>query len=188
MSARVVTTTIETYLGGYLDYLDPRAEDIELADIARGLAHTCRFAGQTTRFYSVAEHAIYVRNLVIAAGHPELALAALHHDSHEAYLGDWPTPLKVALGGDLERLRRSCDEAIGEKFGIDTGLFDHPAIKEADTVALFREAATLKPSRGVGDHWGNWITLPPIPGAGLPPEYAERLFVNAHNGQGDGHA
>jgi hypothetical protein len=181
VSPRVVTPCLETLMGHYLDYLNPQPDQIDLTDIARGLAHTCRYAGQTTRYYSVAEHAVYVRQLVIEAGHPELALAALHHDSHEAYLGDWPSPLKKAIGIRVfEELAEDLDRAIGEALGLDASLFHHDVVKKADYQALLSEAATLKPSRGVGLHWNNTIVHTPVPGAGLPPEYAERLFVEAH--------
>jgi 5'-deoxynucleotidase YfbR-like HD superfamily hydrolase len=173
--------TLETYLGRYVDYNNPRPEDICLTDVARQLAHTCRFAGAVSRFYSVAEHAILVRNLVIDAGHPELALAALHHDSHEAYLGDWPTPLKLAVGATaLNELQAKFDVAIAKAFTIDVNTFTSHVVKMTDHEALLREAASLKPSRGVGEHWSNYEARAPIAGAGLPPEYAERLFVQAH--------
>ena len=180
-SPRVVTPCLETLMGHYVDYLNPQYDQIDLTDIARGLAHTCRYAGQTTRYYSVAEHAVYVRQLVIEMGHPELALAALHHDSHEAYLGDWPSPLKMAIGeGVFELLADRLDRAIGLALGLNWRLFKHDVVKKADYQALMSEAATLKPSRGVGPHWNNDVVHTPVPGAGLPPEYAERLFVEAH--------
>lgn len=181
VSPRVVTPSLETLMGHYVDYLDPQPDQIDLTDIARGLAHTCRYAGQTTRYYSVAEHAVYVRQLVIEAGYPELALHALHHDSHEAYLGDWPSPLKKAIGQDVfDMLADRLDVAIGKALGLNPGWFKDDIIKEADYAALMSEAATLKPSRGVGPHWNNDVVHTPVPGAGLPPEYAERLFVEAH--------
>lgn len=174
-------TSIETYCGRYLDYLDPQPEDIELADIARGLAQTCRFAGQTTRFYSVAEHAIYVADLVIEAGHPELAFAALHHDSHEAYMTDWPTPLKEAIGREVfDSLCFHLDGAIATKFGFPDSHFVAPPIHAADLTALRHEAATLKFSHGTGPHWGFDAPLDPLAGIGWDPDEAERKFLKAH--------
>ena len=80
-------TAIETYSGVLLDYANPQPEDICIDDIAYQLANTCRFRASTTQWYSVAEHAIRVAEFVP----DELKLAALHHDSHEAYTGDIPT-------------------------------------------------------------------------------------------------
>lgn len=181
-------TSVETFSGNFLDYLDPQADLIELADIARGLSLTHRFAAQITRGYSVAEHAVYVRNLLIEDGHVELAFAGLHHDSHEAYLCDWPSPLKhvfrMAGAGEqvdlLERLADVLDVVIGERFGIDVELFQHPILKEADEYAMRREAATLKYSHGIGPHWGYTEALCPLAGIGWSPDHAEREFLRAH--------
>lgn len=175
-------SSVESYCGHYLDYLDPRPEHIELEDIARGLSQVCRFAGQTTRFYSVAEHAVYVRSLVIEAGHPELGLAALHHDSHEAYLGDWPSPLKFVFDSDrLRALSHAIDEVICMRFlGLMPEDLKDPVVKQMDTLAMRREAATLKYSHGVGDHWGYTEALRPLVGIGWSPDRAEREFIKAH--------
>lgn len=178
---RVKTTSIETYCGLYLDYLNPQPEQIELADIARGLAQTCRFVGQTTRFYSVAEHAIYVARRIAAIA-PELAFAALHHDSHEAYLTDWPTPLKHAIGEEVfNTIADDIDWAISKKFGFATAAFGKvAAIKEIDENALRHEAATLKYSHGTGPHWGFDEALVPLAGIGWDMDEAERRFLEAH--------
>lgn len=179
---RKVTTSLETLMGYYLDYDDPRPETICITDIARGLAHTCRYGGQTTRYFSVAEHALYVHDLVLEnGGSDDEAYAALHHDSHEAYLCDWPSPLKVAIGqGVFDEIADKIDIAIGKALGIDHLLFKSDIVKKSDYQALLSEAATLKPSRGVGEHWNNFEPADPLPGAGLTPEFAERLFVQAH--------
>ena len=79
---------IDTASGVRLDLDDPRPEDIQIEDVAGGLSKVCRFGAQPREYYSVAQHALLVRQLVVEAGHPELALAALHHDSHEAYVCD----------------------------------------------------------------------------------------------------
>jgi hypothetical protein len=179
MTDRSCTTSIETYCGRYLDYLNPQPEDIELADIARGLAQTCRFAGQTTRFYSVAEHAVYVRDLVVTHT-PWFGLAALHHDSHEAYLGDWPSPLKRVMGEELARLAHRLDVVIAAKFEFPPALFLSGPVKRADAVALRHEAATLKFSHGTGPHWGNPEAGVPLAGIGWNPDEAERRFLQAH--------
>lgn len=181
---RSLVTSIETYCGHYVDYLDPRADQIELADVARGLANTCRFAGQVTRFFGVAEHAVYVSEVAeyeMGVGDRELLLAALHHDSHEAYLGDWPSPLKYVFDSDLLKdLAHRFDLAVAEKFGFDLALFGHEVVKEADYLQLRREAATLKFSHGVGEHWRNSDAYAPMAGTGWSPDRAERKFLDRH--------
>jgi hypothetical protein len=178
---RHLVTSVETYCGHYLDYLDPRVEHVEVADVARGLANTCRFAGQTVKYFSVAEHAVYVSERVVEAGYPELAFAALHHDSHEAYLGDWPSPLKYVFDSELlEKLRNDIDRAVAERFGFDQDLLYHQAVKDADYLQLRREAATLKHSHGVGPHWRNEESFLPMAGTCWSPDRAERKFLEAH--------
>lgn len=181
MSNRNVTS-VETFTGKYLDYLDPKPEQIELADIARGLSGINRFAAQINpRTYSVAEHAVYVRNLVIEEGYPECALAALHHDSHEAYMGDWPAPLKHTLGqGVFDQIADGIDDAICQKFNIYAPYMKGHIVKAMDNLALRREAATLKYSHGVGEHWGYDHALTPLAGIGWSPERAEWEFLRAH--------
>lgn len=183
MTDRSTVTSIETYCGKYLDYKNPLPEDIELADIARGLAQTCRFAGQTTRYYSVAEHAIYVARLVATATpRRELQFAALHHDSHEAYLQDWPSPLKEFLGRELfEDLSDEIDWAIGTQFSIIPAHFKSAYAEEADHFALRTEAATLKFSHGTGPHWGFDESFTPLAGIGWSPDKAEREFLKWHD-------
>lgn len=171
-------TDVETVSGLYLDYLDPKPEDIAIEDIAAGLANACRFGGQTRPFLSVAQHALIVQSLVDLP----LRLAALHHDSHEAYMLDWPAPLKKAIGYEhFERVARPIDAAIGERFGIDPELFRHPDIKAADIEAMRMEAAVVKRSRGLGEHWG-YDALPDrcVERVFDRPE-AERAFLTAHH-------
>ena len=180
--ARRDVTCLETYSGIYIDYLNPRPEDIELADIARGLSQVCRFAGQTSRFYSVAEHGLYVMRLIPPEKQtPEFLLAALHHDSHEAYLGDWPSPLKYVMGSrKYKTLKHRLDAAIAEAFELDVRTFSDPIIKAADIEAMRHEAATLKWSHGADEHWGWTDAVPPLAGVGWDPDKAEREFLKAH--------
>jgi hypothetical protein len=167
---------LETFTGGYLDYAAPAATQIDVRDIARSLSLMCRFNGHTGRFYSVAEHALLVHHL-----DPEMGLFALHHDSHEAYLGDIPTPLKQHLTG-WKGLTGRIDKAIAEALGVHVAGFTHPDVKAADRLALRIEAFELKESRGIGRYWGNAGPphVEPPWRLGMDPEVAEGRFLSLH--------
>jgi hypothetical protein len=83
-------TTFTTLSGRKINYLKPGK--IDLADVALGLSQMPRYAGQTNRPYSVAQHSLLVAQLC-----PEFTLYSLLHDAQEAFLCDLPTPLKLAL-------------------------------------------------------------------------------------------
>ena len=88
-------TWIETFSGQKVSFPFPEPESIKIHDIAHGLAHICRFSGQCSRFYSVAQHSL---NMAIELNKrgcgPRLLLLGLLHDASEAYIGDMPSPLK----------------------------------------------------------------------------------------------
>lgn len=100
---------ILTATGRRLDLTGSTPDDIDLLDLARGLSRSCRFAGQTTEYYSVAQHS------VLASYHvpPEDALHALLNDAAEAYLGDLTGPLKRLLVSYHEALLTSAAEVAG---------------------------------------------------------------------------
>jgi 5'-deoxynucleotidase YfbR-like HD superfamily hydrolase len=182
---------IDTASGKRLDLENPRPEDIRIEDVAGGLSKVCRFGAQPLEYYSVAQHALLVRRLVMKAGYPQLALAALHHDSHEAYLCDIPSPLKRKISAINNAYKRVCDEvdlAIAEAFGFEWPKKDSPeqrAIKEADRRALLMEAArllhdsgeALRRDLGLGEK--EYRDLTPLEEP-LPPAEAESLFLQAH--------
>lgn len=183
---------LDTASGVRIDLNAPRPQDIRLGDVAAALSKICRFAAQATSFYSVAQHAVLVASLVEGEGHPHLALAALQHDSHEAYVGDLPTPLKRRLdaesGGYYGRLCQSLDAAIEKAFGID-GVHDDPVaigiIKAADKQALFMEARILLHDGGEGIRGDRQRTRDAVMAIGqlsdlLAPPQAERQFLATH--------
>ena len=145
---------IDTASGIRLDLDDPRSEDIRIKDVAGGLSKVCRFGAQPLAYYSVAQHALLVRQLVVEAGYPELALAALHHDSHEAYLCDIPSPLKRKIRARTTVYDEACralDRVIAEALGFklpEQGSPEQQAIKHADRQALLVEATRLLPDGG----------------------------------------
>lgn len=134
----MTTLYVSTYLGNRFYPLEPRIDDVDIEDIAHGLAYQCRFNGQTSAFYSVAQHSLMVSALVPE----ELKFAALLHDAAEAYLGDMVKPLKVLLP-EFAAIEDNVARIIGERFRVD--LAHHPVIKRADLVALATEKRDLMP-------------------------------------------
>lgn len=158
-----VEHSIELLATGIMfDYDAPTPDMVEVEDIARALGNTCRWGGHVTQYYSVAEHAVLVYRLVRDAGFPaDVCYAALHHDSHEAYLGDVPTPLKRRYGPAWKQeFAAPIDAAICAKLGVDLELIEHDAVKAADALALAYEASKLKPSGRAALGHGAWTDVP----------------------------
>src|SRR5438067_9881840 len=109
--------------GGRLDLLDPSPMDIEIEDIAHGLARVARWNGQTLgeHAFSVAQHSLVVEE---AAAHvqpglePRWRLAALLHDAAEYVIGDMISPFKAALGVDYRAFEERLESAIHLRFGL----------------------------------------------------------------------
>ena len=136
--------------GRRLDLLDPSPIDIEIADIAHGLARVSRWNGQTKGVYplSVAQHSIVVERLV-SRNAPKLdrrwRLAALLHDAPEYVIGDMITPFKYALGGIYRDIEERLSAAVHIRFGLPA-ILPEPvsrAIKRADRMAAWLEATQL---------------------------------------------
>ncbi len=104
---------MQTQSGKRFYPLDPRPEDLDIQDIAHALAMQCRYAGHTSRFYSVAEHCVHVARSLPR----ELRLAGLLHDASEAYLVDVPRPVKAMLK-DYTLMEDLLMGAIARKFGF----------------------------------------------------------------------
>ncbi len=136
--------------GRRLDLLDPAPKDIEIEDIAPGLARGARWNGQTVgdHAFSVAQHALLVEEIA-AALQPDLTrrwrLAALLHDAPEYVIGDLISPFKAAVGLNYKAFETRLLEAIHRRFGLPPSLPDRiaMAIKAADRVAAFYEATQL---------------------------------------------
>jgi hypothetical protein len=133
------TDWIQTYSGGQFWPLDPRAEEVEIADIAHALSNMCRFTGHVKEFYSVAQHSVLVAELVPT----EHKLWALLHDASEAYLHDLPRPLKRSqpFGALYKGHEARLMEVICEKFGLPAE--EPPCVKDADTRLLMTERRDL---------------------------------------------
>ncbi len=136
--------------GRQLDLFDPAPTDIEIDDIARGLAFVARWNGQTSgnHPYSVAEHSLLVERIFRAkhpGSDPRWKLAALLHDAAEYVIGDIISPVKHTLGGEYEILEARLADAIHLRFGLPAEL---PAriqrgIKSADHASAWLEATQL---------------------------------------------
>jgi 5'-deoxynucleotidase YfbR-like HD superfamily hydrolase len=134
---------LQTVSGRFVNPLDPDLEQIDIQDITRALANTCRFGGHCRSFYSVAQHSVIVSELVEErGGDPEDVFAALMHDAAEAYLGDMPHPLKhrSALGEAFKQAEKHLEQAINTRFNIKPGV---PEIKRADRALLATERRAL---------------------------------------------
>ncbi|MGH6985714.1 MAG: HD family hydrolase [Caulobacteraceae bacterium] len=136
--------------GRRLDLIDPSPMDIEIEDIAHGLARVARWNGQTLgdHPFSVAQHCIVVER-ILARRKPGLApawrLAALLHDAAEYVIGDMISPFKAALGYDYKSFEDRLQSAIHIRFGLPARAPEdiHELIKAADRSSAFLEATQL---------------------------------------------
>lgn len=136
--------------GRRLDLLDPSPLDVEIGDIAHGLARTARWNGQTIgdHMLSVAQHSLLVeaiaRNLSPSLSQ-RWCLAVLLHDAPEYVIGDMISPFKAVIGGDYKAVEARLMAAIHMRFGLPAAL---PAeilalTKQADRSAAYLEATQL---------------------------------------------
>ncbi len=136
--------------GRRLDLLDPTPVDIEIEDIAHGLAFVARWNGQTRGDfpYSVAEHSILVEELFSRMNPKAPAkwqLAALLHDAPEYVIGDMISPVKAAVGPGYGELDDRLMAAIHLRFGLPHKVPANikKAIKKADKVSAWLEATQI---------------------------------------------
>ena len=149
--------------GRRLDLLDPSPLDVEIEDIAHGLARVARWNGQTrgAHAFSVAQHCVLVER-VTAELKPgltrETRLMALLHDAPEYVIGDLISPFKVVIGMSYKALELKLQSAIHLRFGLPATLPPVLAklFKKADLIAAYFEATQL---------------------AGFELEVANKLFV-----------
>jgi len=136
--------------GRRLDLLDPSPLDVEIEDIARGLARVARWNGQTDGKwpFTVAQHSLLVEDLA-GRFQPGIKktwrLAALLHDAAEYVIGDMITPFKSAIGDDYKALERRLMVAVQLRFGLPAKLPRdlNRLIKRADRAAAYLEATQL---------------------------------------------
>src|SRR5262249_28701501 len=148
--------------GRRLDLLDPSPLDIEIEDIAHGLARVARWNGQTAgaNIFSVAQHTLLVDEVARRRfGEPDqrLALALMLHDAPEYVIGDMISPFKAVIGDAYKGIEQRLLAAIHLRFGLPAALPRDVIriVKTADQAAAYLEATRL---------------------AGFAPEEARRFF------------
>jgi hypothetical protein len=136
--------------GRRLDLLDPTPVDIEIEDIAHGLAFVARWNGQTFGDYpySVAEHSLLVEQIFSRANPAaptKWKLAALLHDAPEYVIGDMISPVKAAVGPDYGALDDRLTAAIHLRFGLPAAIpvVIKKQIKAADKISAWLEAVHI---------------------------------------------
>lgn len=130
-------TWIQTYTGRKFYPLTPKAEDINITDIAWALSNLCRFNGHSKHFYSVAEHSIYVSE----NSPKQYALQGLLHDAAEAYIGDIASPIKPFFKVDL--IEKQIMRCISIHFGLDDLCPLPDIVKQVDRALLADEAMQI---------------------------------------------
>ena len=136
--------------GRRLDLLDPSPLDVEIEDIAHGLARVARWNGQTkgAHIFSVAQHVLLVEALAHAKS-PRLdawgRLAVLLHDAPEYVIGDMISPFKAVIGDSYKAVEHRLLAAIHLRFGLPAKLSDslQNLIKAVDRSAAYLEATHL---------------------------------------------
>ncbi|MGU3574810.1 YfbR-like 5'-deoxynucleotidase [Brucellaceae bacterium C25G] len=136
--------------GRRLDLLDPSPFDVEIEDIAHGLARVARWNGQTLgdHAYSVAQHSLLVEQIFnhIKPDAPvDWQLLALLHDAPEYVIGDMISPFKAVMGGDYQQIETRLEAAIHLRFSLPAkiSITLKKIIKQADRIAAYYEAVQL---------------------------------------------
>ncbi len=136
--------------GRRLDLLDPSPLDVEISDIAHGLARVARWNGQTSgdHAFSVAQHSLLVERLfgeIAPQATSEQRLAALLHDAPEYVIGDMISPFKSVMGGSYKDCEQRLQRAIHLRFSLPAELPEslRREIKRADQIAAYFEATVL---------------------------------------------
>ncbi len=176
--------------GRRLDLLAPSPLDVEIEDIAHGLARVARWNGQTigSHAFSVAQHSVIVTQ-VFTKLHPkhtqEEALIALLHDAPEYVIGDMISPFKTVLGGEYKHVEARLQEAIHLRYSLPplTAPKLKTLIKRADSICAYYEATELAgfSKAEARKFFGTPrnITLETGQFSPLPADAAQALFLNA---------
>lgn len=131
----------QTYQGFKFHVIDPHIGDVDIDDIAHALSFTCRYGGHCREFYSVAQHSIYVEQMLSERwpDTPLLSLQGLLHDAAEAYVGDMKRPIKDHMP-TFQAIESNVNKVIHEALGVPLPS-EHweRLIKYADNAVLMAE-------------------------------------------------
>lgn len=166
---------IETYTGRAFYPLSPKPEAISIIDIAHGLSLQCRYGGQISEFYSVAQHSVLLTYYAEQKLKATVAdcLQILMHDAPEAYMTDIPRPVKQYMP-EYRAWDHNIDECIREWLGISS--LKRPAFQaEIDSRIIIDERAQLKSNSGLD--WGHRFEPLGIKIMPWSPKEAEKQFL-----------
>ncbi|MEM9278797.1 MAG: HD family hydrolase [Pseudomonadota bacterium] len=136
--------------GRRLDLLEPSPLDVEIADIAHGLARVARWNGQThgEHAFTVAQHSVIVWQTfckLVPKASPEEEMITLLHDAPEYVIGDMISPFKAVLGDEYKGVEARLQEAIHLRYSLPAQITStlKSSIKKADSIAAYFEATEL---------------------------------------------
>lgn len=174
--------------GRRLDLLDPSPLDVEISDIAHGLARVARWNGQTRgdHAFSVAQHCLVVEHIVRRLK-PEAdrttLLMTLLHDAPEYVIGDMISPFKQVMGGDYKLVESRLQQAIHLRFSLPAQMpaATRKLVKRADMIAAFYEATRLAgfTASEAGTYFGRprMVTPDGLPLEPMPASETEAAFL-----------
>jgi len=170
-----MANSIAIYSGEIFDLENPHLSEFTIVDVAHALSHICRFTGHCNRFYSVAQHSVYVSRLCS----PENRLYGLLHDAPEAFIGDVSSPLKRMLP-DYRTIEAKVTKAVNERFGLPD--VEPPEVKVADLRMLATERLALINSPLDEDKWAFLKTfeLAPFPVEPMNSAEAKLFFLQEY--------
>lgn len=149
--------------GRRLDLIDPSPVDVEITDIAQGLARVARWNGQTRgeHAFSVAQHSLVVEEICVVLKPdlgPDEKMMALLHDAPEYVIGDMISPFKAVLGDGYRTFENRLETAIHLRYGLPARTPGplKKLIKKADHICAWHEAVHL---------------------AGFEPDEADKFFI-----------
>lgn len=168
---------IGTYSGRKFQLINTPLEQIDIHDIAHGLAMQCRWTGQCRFHYSIAQHSFYCSFI----GPENEAFDRLMHDASEAYIGDMNRPLKhyTSAGEAYRKVEHALQRTIAERFGFS--VIEPVSVKIADNQMLYAEKKQLMNFTFEASDWqgGQELnkTAADVEIERWSPETAEKMFL-----------
>jgi hypothetical protein len=168
-------TWIRTFTGGKVYYFEPHKSNIEIEDVAHALSLICRFNGAVTSFYSVAQHSVFVCDMIYNdTKDKSLAYTGLMHDASEAFISDVPSPFKSHFAG-YKKAEKRMEKWLAARFDFDFPYND--IIKRYDLRALsteMRDLMIVADNENLPEPFD--IKINP-----KGPKQAERMFMARYN-------